>query len=111
VITLRVVKFCPFGGMSREFRPRTVVGPGGPTDVLRLTNPVKLFRLVTVTCEVPDVPRIRDSVDGFALVEKLGTPGRLLKLAVWGVSGTAVAEPLNIVIQSPPVTLVLEHPV
>lgn len=108
---MRVVKFWPFTGMSSELRPTTVVGPSGATEVLRLTSPVKLLRLVTMICEVPEVPRIRDRVDGFALVAKLGTPGRLLKLAVWAVSGTAVAEPSNIVMQSPPATLVLEHPV
>jgi hypothetical protein len=82
MLTTRVVRFCPFGGMSNELRLRRTTGPKGTTEELRITNPVKLFRLVTIICEVPDPPRIIDRVIGFAFIVKLGPPGRLLKPAV-----------------------------
>jgi len=97
VFTVSVVKFCPFGGMSSELLPRKTVGPTGLRVVLSVTSPVKLFRLVAMICELPVAPRIICSVVGFALIVKLGTPGRLLKLAVWTVSGTGVIPPLLIV--------------
>jgi hypothetical protein len=82
MLTTRVVRFCPFGGMSNELEPTRTTGPKGTTEELRLTNPVKLLRLVTIICEVPDPPRVIDRVIGFAFIVKLGTSGRLLKLAV-----------------------------
>jgi hypothetical protein len=82
VVTVSVVKFCPFGGRSNELIPRRTVGPAGVTEVLSVTSPVKLFRLVAKICELPAVPRIIDRIAGFALIVKVGTPGKLLKMAV-----------------------------
>lgn len=78
---------------------RVIAGPGGETVVVRLTMPEKLLMLVMLRPNVAEDPAVIVTPLGFADSTK---PGTVLveNIALWVVSGTALIEPLAIVMQT-----------
>ena len=87
-----------------------MIGPAGVTVFAMFTVPVKLSTLATVSdnveASVPPSSTVNDPTDGWR-----SKYGSLVNFAVCTVSGLGTVDPLVIVTQVPPLTLVVPHPV